>query len=157
MSYKILALEGITDRGLKILTEEGWTVDVQPKPLAADELIKILPQYDAMLVRSGSKITADVLDAAKNLKVIGRPGVGVDNVDLKAATRRGIMVMNSPGGNMVSTAELALALLLATCTASAWASSASAASDARWRHAPRPSAWRSWPSIRSWRPRWPRS
>src|SRR4029078_6450354 len=108
MSYKILALEGITDRGLKILSDEGWTVDVQPKPLQAEELIKILPNYDAMLVRSGSKITADVLDSAKNLKVIGRPGVGVDNVDLKAATRRGIMVMNSPGGNMVSTAELAM-------------------------------------------------
>jgi D-3-phosphoglycerate dehydrogenase len=114
MSYKILALEGITDRGLKILTDEGWTVDVQPKPLGAAELIKLLPGYDAMLVRSGSQITAEVLDAAKNLKVIGRPGVGVDNVDLKAATRRGIMVMNSPGGNMVSTAELAFAMLLAT-------------------------------------------
>jgi D-3-phosphoglycerate dehydrogenase / 2-oxoglutarate reductase len=114
MSYKILALEGITERGLKILTDEGWTVDVQPKPLPAAELIKLLPAYDAMLVRSGSQITAEVLDACKNLKVIGRPGVGVDNVDLKAATRRGIMVMNSPSGNMVSTAELAFALLLAT-------------------------------------------
>jgi D-3-phosphoglycerate dehydrogenase len=114
MTYKILALEGITERGLKILTDENWTVDVQPKPLPPAELIKILPQYDAMLVRSGSQITAEILDAGKNLKVIGRPGVGVDNVDLKAATRRGIMVMNSPSGNMVSTAELAMALLLST-------------------------------------------
>src|SRR5687768_9285566 len=114
MSNKILALEGITDCGLKILADEGWTVDVQPKPLGAAELIKLLPNYDAMLVRSGSQITAEVLGSAKNLKVIGRPGVGVDNVDLKAATRRGIMVMNSPGGNMVSTAELAFAMLLAT-------------------------------------------
>lgn len=113
MSYKILALEGITERGLKILADEGWTVDVQPKPLPPAELIKILPGYDAMLVRSGSQITAEILDAGTNLKVIGRPGVGVDNVDLKAATRRGIMVMNSPSGNMVSTAELAFALILA--------------------------------------------
>ncbi len=64
-------------------------------------------------MRSGSQITSDVLDAATQLKVIGRPGVGVDNVDIPAATRRGIVVMNSPGGNSVSTAELALALLLA--------------------------------------------
>ncbi len=112
-SYKILALEGITERGLKILTDEGFSVDVQPKPLPPAELVKILPAYDALLVRSGSSITAEVLDAAKNLKVIGRPGVGVDNVDLQAATRRGIMVMNSPSGNMVSTAELAMAMLLA--------------------------------------------
>ena len=64
------------------------------------------------MIRSGSQITAEVLDAAKSLKVIGRPGVGVDNVDLAAATRRGVIVMNSPGGNLVSTAELTLSLLL---------------------------------------------
>ena len=66
-----------------------------------------------MTIRSGSQITAEVLEAAKNLRVMGRPGVGVDNVDLAAATRLGIMVMNSPSGNLVSTAELTLALLLA--------------------------------------------
>ena len=65
------------------------------------------------MVRSGSQITPEVLDAAKSLRVIGRPGVGVDNVDLEAATRRGVLVMNSPGRQLVSTAELALALLLA--------------------------------------------
>lgn len=113
MSYKILVLEGITERGLEILKGEGWTIDVEPKPLPTPELIKRLPGYDAMLLRSGSQITAEVLDAATGLKVIGRPGVGVDNVDLAAATRRGIMVMNSPSGNMVSTAELAMAMLLA--------------------------------------------
>ena len=111
MSYKILCLEGITDRGLEILRAEGFTIDVR-KALAPAELVKVIPPYEAMLVRSGSQITAEVLDAAKNLKVIGRPGVGVDNVDLAAATRRGIIVMNSPGGNLVSTAELAMALLL---------------------------------------------
>ena len=111
MSYKILCLEGITDRGLEILRAEGWTVDVK-KALPPAEIVKLIPPYEAMLVRSGSQITAEVLDAARNLKVIGRPGVGVDNVDLAAATRRGIIVMNSPGGNLVSTAELAMALLL---------------------------------------------
>jgi len=69
--------------------------------------------YHAMTIRSGSQITAEVLDAATNMIVVGRPGVGVDNVDLEAATGRGIMVMNSPLGNMVSTAEFALALILA--------------------------------------------
>jgi D-3-phosphoglycerate dehydrogenase / 2-oxoglutarate reductase len=112
LSYKILCLEGITDRGLEILKAEGWTVDLQ-KALAPAELAKAVPPYEALLIRSGTQITAEVLDAAKNLKVIGRPGVGVDNVDLDAATRQGVIVMNSPGGNLVSTAELALALLLA--------------------------------------------
>jgi D-3-phosphoglycerate dehydrogenase len=111
LSYRILCLEGVTERGLEILRAEGWTIDMK-KALPPDELVKVIGDYEAMTVRSGSQITAEVLDAAKKLKVIGRPGVGVDNVDLAAATRRGIIVMNSPGGNLVSTAELAMALLL---------------------------------------------
>jgi D-3-phosphoglycerate dehydrogenase len=111
LGYKILCLEGITDRGLEILRAEGFTIDVK-KALPPAEIVKLIPPYEALLVRSGSQITAEVLDAAKSLRVIGRPGVGVDNVDLAAATRRGIIVMNSPGGNLVSTAELAMALLL---------------------------------------------
>jgi len=112
LSYKVLCLEGITERGLALLKAEGFTVDVQ-KALPPAELAKMVAPYDAVLIRSGSQITPEVLEAAKNLKVIGRPGVGVDNVDLEAATRRGVIVMNSPMGNLVSTAELALALLLA--------------------------------------------
>lgn len=112
MSYKILCLEGITEKGLAILRAEGWSID-QDKALSPAELAGRIGPYDAMLIRSGTKVTPEVLDAAQNLKVIGRPGVGVDNVDLAAATRRGIVVMNSPGGNLVSTAELAMALLLA--------------------------------------------
>jgi D-3-phosphoglycerate dehydrogenase len=111
LSYRVLVLEGITDRGLEILRAEGWTIDHQ-KALPPAELAKIVAPYHAILIRSGSQITVEVLEAAKNLKVIGRPGVGVDNVDLQAATRRGVIVMNSPGGNLVSTAELALSLLL---------------------------------------------
>jgi D-3-phosphoglycerate dehydrogenase / 2-oxoglutarate reductase len=94
-----------------VLKGEGFTVDVE-RALPTAELVKIVPPYDAILIRSGSQMNAAVLDAAKNLKVIGRPGVGVDNVDLDAATRRGVIVMNSPLGNLVSTAELTLALLL---------------------------------------------
>jgi D-3-phosphoglycerate dehydrogenase len=111
VSYRVLVLEGITERGLEILRAEGWTIE-QQKALAPPELAKIVAPYHAILIRSGSQITSEVLDAARSLKVIGRPGVGVDNVDLQAATRRGVIVMNSPGGNLVSTAELAMTLLL---------------------------------------------
>jgi len=112
LSVRILVLEGITERGAEILRSEGWTLDME-KALPPPELVKKVAPYQAILVRSGSQMTADVIDAAKNLKVIGRAGVGVDNVDLQAATRRGVLVMNSPGGNTISTAELAVALMLA--------------------------------------------
>jgi D-3-phosphoglycerate dehydrogenase / 2-oxoglutarate reductase len=112
VSLKILVLEGITDRGMEILKAEGWAVDVR-KAMPPAELAVMVPPYHAMMIRSGTQITADVLDAARNLRIIGRPGVGVDNVDIDAATRRGVVVMNSPGGNVASTAELTLALLLA--------------------------------------------
>ena len=109
---RILVLEGITERGAEILRSEGWTLDME-KALPPAELVKKVAPYHAILVRSGSQMTAEVIDAAKSLKVIGRAGVGVDNVDLQAATRRGVLVMNSPGGNTISTAELAVALMLA--------------------------------------------
>jgi D-3-phosphoglycerate dehydrogenase len=112
MSHRILVLEGITERGAEILSAEGDSVEME-KALPPEELVKRVPPYDAILVRSGSQMTAEVIDAAKRLKVIGRAGVGVDNVDLAAATRRGVLVMNSPGGNTLSTAELAVALMLA--------------------------------------------
>ena len=112
MSYRILVLEGITDRGLAVLRDEGWEVD-QRAALPPSELASLIGPYHALTIRSSSRITSQVLDAARSLRVIGRPGVGVDNVDLEAATRRGIVVMNSPGGNLVSTAELTMALLFA--------------------------------------------
>jgi D-3-phosphoglycerate dehydrogenase len=111
LSVRILVLEGITERGAEILRSEGWTVDMD-KAQPPAELAKKVPPYHAILVRSGSQMNAEVIDAAKSLKVIGRAGVGVDNVDLQAATRRGVLVMNSPGGNSISTAELAIALML---------------------------------------------
>jgi D-3-phosphoglycerate dehydrogenase / 2-oxoglutarate reductase len=112
MSYRILVLDGITERGMQVLKAEGWTIDSR-KSMPPSELAAMVGPYHAIMIRSGSQITADVLEAAANLRIIGRPGVGVDNVDLDAATRRGVVVMNSPGGNLVSTAELTLALLLA--------------------------------------------
>ena len=112
MSVRILVLEGITERGAEILRSEGWTVDME-KALPPAQLVERVAPYHAILVRSGSQMNAQVIDAARNLRVIGRAGVGVDNVDLQAATRRGVLVMNSPGGNSIATAELAVALMLA--------------------------------------------
>ena len=112
MSYRILVLEGITDRGMELLRAEGWSIDSE-KALPPAELAKRVAPYHALLIRSGTQITAEVLEGAKSLRIIGRPGVGVDNVDLAAATRRGVVVMNSPGGNIASTAELTLGLLIA--------------------------------------------
>jgi D-3-phosphoglycerate dehydrogenase len=109
---RVLVLEGITERGLELLEAEGWQVD-QGKAMAPAELARIVEPYHAITIRSGTRIDEEVLAAARNLKVVGRPGVGVDNVDLEAATRHGVVVMNSPVGNMVSTAELALGLLFA--------------------------------------------
>ncbi len=113
MTYKLLILEGITDKGKAVLDAEGWTLD-QKKAMPPAELARIIGEYDAVTIRSGTKITAEVVASAKKLRVIGRPGVGVDNVDVEAATRAGIFVMNSPGGNLVSTAELTMGLILAT-------------------------------------------
>jgi D-3-phosphoglycerate dehydrogenase len=87
-------------------------VDVR-KAMPPAELAQVIAPYQALMIRSGSQITAAVLERASALRIIGRPGVGVDNVDLEAATHRGIVVMNSPAGNLVSTAELTLALVLA--------------------------------------------
>jgi D-3-phosphoglycerate dehydrogenase len=109
---KILVSDNLSKLGVEILQKEsGIEVDVNTG-LAKEELIKIIPQYDGLIVRSATKVTADVIAAAKNLKVVGRAGVGVDNIDLEAAGKKGIIVMNAPDGNMITTAEHAMALML---------------------------------------------
>ncbi|MCL5266626.1 MAG: phosphoglycerate dehydrogenase [Bacteroidetes bacterium] len=94
-----------------ILAKEGIQVDAKPG-LPPDEIKKVIGGYDALIVRSGTKVTADIIAEAKSMKVIGRAGAGVDNIDVSAATRKGIVVMNTPGGNTVSTAEHTMALML---------------------------------------------
>jgi D-3-phosphoglycerate dehydrogenase / 2-oxoglutarate reductase len=109
---KILVSDNLSKLGVEILQKEsGIEVDVNTG-LAKEELIKIIPEYDGLIVRSATKVTADVIAAAKNLKVVGRAGVGVDNIDLEAAGKKGIIVMNAPDGNMITTAEHAMALML---------------------------------------------
>lgn len=110
---RVLVSDSISQKGLAVLqAEDGIEVVVNTK-LTPEQLIAEIPKYDALIVRSATKVTAEVIEAATNLKVIGRAGVGVDNIDLEAATRRGIVVINTPGGNSVSTAEHTIAMLLA--------------------------------------------
>ena len=113
MTVKILISDPLAQEGVEILKKEkGFKVDVKPK-LSPDELKKIIPEYDVLIVRSGTKVTKDIIKHAKKLKFIGRAGVGLDNVDLEEASKKGIVVMNTPGGNTISTAEHTLSLILA--------------------------------------------
>ncbi|HEY0793461.1 MAG TPA: phosphoglycerate dehydrogenase [Chthoniobacterales bacterium] len=109
---KVLVADAISPRGIQTLQGAGeLDVDVQTG-LGEDELIRAIPPYAGLVVRSQTKVTARVLSAAKMLKVVGRAGVGVDNVDVDTATRGGVIVMNTPGGNTISTAEHAFSLLV---------------------------------------------
>jgi D-3-phosphoglycerate dehydrogenase len=109
---KVLVADSISQRGIDELSRDGsLEVSVQTK-LPSARLIEIIPEFAALIIRSETKVTAKVLNAAKKLRVVGRAGVGVDNVDVETATRRGILVLNAPGGNTVSTAEHAFSLLL---------------------------------------------
>jgi D-3-phosphoglycerate dehydrogenase len=110
---KILVSDKLAEEGLSVLREnDHFEVDTK-YDLKPEQLKEIIKDYAALIVRSGTQVTEDVIDAASNLKVIGRAGVGLDNVDLKAATKRGIIAMNTPGGNTTSTAEHAFSLIMA--------------------------------------------
>jgi D-3-phosphoglycerate dehydrogenase len=109
---KVLIADSISERGVQELSHDNaLDVSVQIK-LAPARLLEIIPEFAALIVRSETKVTGDVLNAGKRLRVVGRAGVGVDNVDVETATRRGVLVLNAPGGNTVSTAEHAFSLLL---------------------------------------------
>ena len=105
---KIIVADKISERGLALLRETGWEVLT---PAAAEVAVEIA-NADGLVVRSATKVNAALLEKAPKLRVVGRAGVGVDNVDMDAATRRGILVMNTPGGNAISVAEHTLALML---------------------------------------------
>jgi D-3-phosphoglycerate dehydrogenase / 2-oxoglutarate reductase len=107
---KVLVTETLSEQGLELLRRD-FEVDVRPE-LAKGDLAGSIAPYDALIIRSATRVTSDVLDAATNLKVIARAGIGLDNVDLDAATRRGVMVVNAPQSNVISAAEHTLALLL---------------------------------------------
>src|SRR5436189_3507767 len=107
---KVIVADKISDRGVQLLKEQpGWNVVMT----ANDSLKAEIADADALIVRSATKVTAELLDYAKKLRAVGRAGVGVDNIDLDEATKRGVLVMSTPGGNAISVAEHTFALLLA--------------------------------------------
>ena len=108
---KVLVSDPIDSAGIDILSQVA-TVDVKTG-LSPEQLVQLIPDYDALMIRSGSRITKEIIEAGHLLKIIGRAGVGVDNVDVNAATRQGIVVVNSPEGNTIAAAEHALAMMLA--------------------------------------------
>jgi D-3-phosphoglycerate dehydrogenase len=109
---KVLISDPMDPKAAEIFRTHGVEVDEKPG-LSKDELKAIIGQYEGLAIRSATKVTADVLDAATNLKVVGRAGIGVDNVDIAAASARGVVVMNTPFGNSITTAEHAIALMFA--------------------------------------------
>jgi D-3-phosphoglycerate dehydrogenase len=109
---KVLIADKLSPAAVAIFKMRGVEADVKTG-LPKEELLKIVDQYDGIAIRSATKITADVIKAAKKLKVVGRAGIGVDNVDIPAATAAGVIVMNTPFGNSITTAEHAIALMMA--------------------------------------------
>jgi len=107
---KVLVSDPIDQVGIDILSQVAQ-VDIKTD-LSPEQLVQIISEYDALMIRSGTRVTQAMIDAGKQLKIIGRAGVGVDNVDVPAATRRGILVVNSPEGNTIAAAEHAIAMML---------------------------------------------
>jgi len=110
---KVLVSDPLSEKGIKIFRDApGIDVDVKTG-LKPEELQQIIEQYDGLAIRSATKVTADIISAARNLKVVGRAGIGLDNVDIPAASQHGIVVMNTPEGNTITTAEHTIAMIMA--------------------------------------------
>src|SRR5260370_19288864 len=106
---KVIVADKISERGLQLLKEQpGWKTVLTTN----ETLLREIADADALIVRSATKVSAELLDKAPKLRAVGRAGVGVDNIDLEAATKRGVLVMSTPGGNAVTVAEHTFALLL---------------------------------------------
>ena len=111
---KILISDNLAPEGKTTFEEAGFEVDARTST-SADEIFKIIGDFDGLVIRSATKITEELLEKAGRLKVIGRAGAGLDNVDIPAASRKGVVIMNTPGGNTVTTAEHTLAMIMALC------------------------------------------
>jgi len=111
--FKVLITDPLSPQGIDILRRAEDVQIVEKTDLAPEALLKEIEDADALLVRSQTQVTAEVIQAAKRLKAIGRAGVGVDNIDVDAATGKGIIVINAPDGNTISTAEHTFAMLIA--------------------------------------------
>lgn len=108
---KVLISDNLAPVGAQILRDAGLEVDINTG-LAPEELKKIISQYDGLVIRSATKVTEEIIEAAENLKVVGRAGIGLDNVNIPAASKRGIVVMNAPDGNATTAAEHAIAMMM---------------------------------------------
>jgi D-3-phosphoglycerate dehydrogenase / 2-oxoglutarate reductase len=109
---KVLISDKMDPKAAQIFKERGIDVHVITGK-TSDELIAMIGDYDGLAIRSATKVTADVLAAATRLKVVGRAGIGVDNIDIAAASKKGVVVMNTPFGNSITTAEHAIAMMFA--------------------------------------------
>ena len=114
MAPKVLVSDKLSPTAVQIFRDRGIDVDFEPD-LGKDKekLLEVIGQYDGLAIRSATKVTEKILNAADNLKVIGRAGIGVDNIDRDAASKKGVIVMNTPFGNMITTAEHAIAMMFA--------------------------------------------
>ena len=108
----MLISDSLSSRAVGIFKNRGLEVDVKTG-MSSEELINCIHDYNGLVVRSATKVTAEVLASAKNLKVVGRAGIGVDNIDIEAASANGVVVMNTPFGNAITTAEHAIAMMFA--------------------------------------------
>jgi len=114
MAPRVLVSDKLSETAVQIFRDRGVEVDFQPDlGKDKDKLLEVIGQYDGLAIRSATKVTEKIIEAATNLKVIGRAGIGVDNVDIPAASKKGIIVMNTPFGNSITTAEHAIALMFA--------------------------------------------
>ncbi|SFG97484.1 D-3-phosphoglycerate dehydrogenase [Desulfotomaculum arcticum] len=111
--YKVLVMDGVSEKGLEPLRNESEIEVIIGNKMTEDELVAVIGEYDAMVVRSATKVTPRVFDHASRLKVVGRAGVGVDNIDLNAATQHGVLVVNAPDGNTIAATEHTIAMMLA--------------------------------------------
>src|SRR5437868_9821166 len=111
-SLKVFIADSISQRGIDELTRDSALEANVQTGLSETQLAEAIPDFAALIIRSQTKVTAKILNAGKKLRVVGRAGVGVDNVDVETATRRGVVVLNAPGANTISTAEHAFSLLL---------------------------------------------
>ena len=111
---KILIADKLSKEAEKIFLANNIPCDIKTG-LSENEIVDIVGDYNGIVVRSATKITKNIIDAGKNLKVLGRAGIGVDNIDISAATDKGIVVMNTPDGNAITTAEHTLAMIFSAC------------------------------------------
>jgi len=112
MAFNVLVLDNVDPLCAQTLKKRGIHAE-EPGKLTEEELFKMIPDYEGIVVRSATKVTSELLEKAKKLKVVGRAGVGVDNIDIKSATTKGVLVMNTPDGNTISTAEHTCGMILA--------------------------------------------